>query len=469
MGMTQLSLLPTTWPPWDWTKSNGSATAEQTQRAYQAITSQGLCSDFSRLVWNDLVDALANALSAAGLMWNTEYGTAESCKISAQYGALTASAFNAVALNIRQFDFLRWKWATDPDIEGYVGRDAFHGVSTHGDNADLLYGWYIIELAEKLNRLLAVLRGAADLPELESPVKAVSYTPANLSDPRAGPLDGTEQGRSFAPASLVARPSQTLAAAETAESKSSATLLTQPSRALETSVHLETKSDALLEDIRSRLLDAAPEIKTYPDVIPLAAARSAAMAYIAESFTKTVTDMNSPKAGNMAFTLESKSHLRADMAGRKVSPLAGTYVEESFTSGELIPAASRLLEAAETSKSHANTAITKGIPLPLEVSVCSKSYSGGEITPGNSEPLSSDEQSTTTAKAEAGKPASEVLATAVMSETTVVCIPEAERWFDPVRTGNNLYIRSADPQRQDGSMVQLGTNLDMKELINHGG
>ena len=41
--------------PWSWTASNGTATAAETQAAYNALVGKDLTLKFSYKVWNDLV------------------------------------------------------------------------------------------------------------------------------------------------------------------------------------------------------------------------------------------------------------------------------------------------------------------------------------------------------------------------------------------------------------------------------
>ena len=53
-SLGNLPVLPRDYPLFDWTASNGSATAAQTRKAYTAASEQGQCADFSRYVWNDI-------------------------------------------------------------------------------------------------------------------------------------------------------------------------------------------------------------------------------------------------------------------------------------------------------------------------------------------------------------------------------------------------------------------------------
>lgn len=160
--MQQISKLPalsTTYPLFDWNGSNGDATSEQTQQAYTAVTTKGLCSDFSRLVWNDMVKLLSGALSAAGLTWDSTYGTIANTLIPEYLGQLTAKRFNAMVCNVGQLYYPNWYWVTSGP--GRIGRTYVKGSVDTGNYkiADGVYGKYLLELAEQLNLFLRVLQG----------------------------------------------------------------------------------------------------------------------------------------------------------------------------------------------------------------------------------------------------------------------------------------------------------------------
>jgi hypothetical protein len=85
---------------WSWTSSNGSASSAQTQKAYTAVSSRGLLSDFSYLVWNDLCDLVSDAAVASGDAWITTWGTLSFTKMSSGNKTITAQRFNALKNNI---------------------------------------------------------------------------------------------------------------------------------------------------------------------------------------------------------------------------------------------------------------------------------------------------------------------------------------------------------------------------------
>ena len=147
-----MSAIATDYPLFNWQSSNGSATAELTQTAYEVATTQGLCINFSRLVWNDIVDTLYELLVALDMDWDETYTTRSDATISEAKGMLTSVMFNSVRHNIEHAAFTTWKWQFDYLRDGYVGRKDFRGATQVGsDKADRVFGWYIIELVRKLN------------------------------------------------------------------------------------------------------------------------------------------------------------------------------------------------------------------------------------------------------------------------------------------------------------------------------
>ncbi|MBO5409314.1 MAG: hypothetical protein J6A61_07980 [Clostridia bacterium] len=115
---------------WSWTKSNNNATASQTQKAYTAITNKGYVTDFSYIVWNDLVDKVKEILDATGDSWDASYTTFAAAKMTSSDKTLTAAKFNSLRYNI--------------------GSHYSTGI-TEKTPGDYVYGWYITTLAECIN------------------------------------------------------------------------------------------------------------------------------------------------------------------------------------------------------------------------------------------------------------------------------------------------------------------------------
>lgn len=88
---------------WSWDESNGSASDKQTQAAYSAVTSNGDVSDFSYLVWNDLVDKVREVQQSKGYSWLNNHLTYNQTRMSASDKVLTAARFNSCRFNIGSY------------------------------------------------------------------------------------------------------------------------------------------------------------------------------------------------------------------------------------------------------------------------------------------------------------------------------------------------------------------------------
>lgn len=89
--------------PWSWTASNGSATAAQTKTAYNILMGTvTVDTGFSHLVWNDLVDKVAEMRAAKNYSWDTAngtYPTQSGCKVTSNEN-LSAKKYNGIRYNI---------------------------------------------------------------------------------------------------------------------------------------------------------------------------------------------------------------------------------------------------------------------------------------------------------------------------------------------------------------------------------
>lgn len=125
---------------WDWTESNGTATAEQTEKAYTALTTNGPTSDFAAVVWNDLIDMISAQRAAWGSSeWDESILSMAGTKMSSG-DTMTAARFNSAVANI--WPITEWPWAET------LGRTAF----LKGDRCN---GSYFLDLAAALNRWAA--------------------------------------------------------------------------------------------------------------------------------------------------------------------------------------------------------------------------------------------------------------------------------------------------------------------------
>ena len=116
--------------PWSWYSSNGSASAWQTQTAFNAIRNKGNLSDFSYLVWNDLVDKVKEVQESKGVNWLSEFASYSATRMSYSDKQLTATRFNSLRFNIGAY------YST--------------GINTV-NKGDIIYGSYFNILANCIN------------------------------------------------------------------------------------------------------------------------------------------------------------------------------------------------------------------------------------------------------------------------------------------------------------------------------
>jgi hypothetical protein len=185
--MKKLPLLSSSFKTFSWTTPIGNATATQLQNSYNALINKGETPEFSIKVWNDLVELLYQAIIQSGHSWDSTYGSVSNTKMMFPYDELTSFRFNAMTWNITKLINLTWKWEVDTDLEGFVGRLRFYGVSEVRGNADYLYGWYILELARVINLFINILKNQADFGELSSKtiIPMVDYCDVHSCNARA--------------------------------------------------------------------------------------------------------------------------------------------------------------------------------------------------------------------------------------------------------------------------------------------
>lgn len=128
---------------WDWNASNGTASAEQTKKAYSAITGNGTVNQFSYLVWNDMVRKAKEIIDAQNDDWYTTDADGEMTYLSyadtlmsSEDRTLTAERFNALRFNI------------GTRVTTQIAQQA---------KGDIVYGSYFITLAECLNEWIGQL------------------------------------------------------------------------------------------------------------------------------------------------------------------------------------------------------------------------------------------------------------------------------------------------------------------------
>lgn len=200
MALEKFPALDSNHPLFDW---------DDHVQSRAALVSGGQCAEFHKETWNAIVDALGDALTAAGLTWDSKYTTFDGAHITEAYGALSAAMFNSVRTNLDMLFGIGWGWSVDPTFRGYVGRKDFRGVTS--GNPDDVYPEYILELTRGLNLFLEVLRGTADMAEGAYQHDVEAPFVSNLLARRSALLSFSDPSESIVRGGAVARPSAPIA------------------------------------------------------------------------------------------------------------------------------------------------------------------------------------------------------------------------------------------------------------------
>lgn len=583
--MKDLPLISSDYPAFDWWTANGEATEEQSKAAYTALISQGQTADFSRLVWNSLVDKTSDCVTAAGEEWDTAYGTVAETKIGETYGNLTSKRFNAVTYNIEKLIKNKWKWAVDDSVKGFLNRARVRGVTEKGSAADTVYGWYIVELARVVNLLIDILKNNADFAELGFQGSSGTNVKADLVVAKSLPINVQALSASIVNAKLRADPAAHLDATVLSGTNKHAELTVAKSFPLEslvisgtnvkadlkamlsagmeshvssgTSVHAELAKNiysakmkfqgssrtnvfaeisfhngieilgrTISESIAHAALSKAPpldissyqssrtsvyaQMKNLESFLLVSNAVSASEIYAEMALTEPIhiysqvsskssvwSKINLPRVDLMYAMPRSESVVSAEMLMREPILAEAHIQSETQTHAELRCVEPKHMESASVSssavyaqaslvqplyvtsesnsESSAHAELTVGRPMDLKVEALIQSMSYAELVKILPARMVSEAKSGTTVDAELLRKKAANMAAHITCGTNVHAVlsfwePEPEEtWYDPVQTGNRLYIRSAYPQWQEGNTVHLDSGGVFYNPVQTGG
>lgn len=129
---------------WTWGMSNGLSTAYQAEAAYTALTNKGSTSDFSYLVWNDMVNkvyTMINSLASyIGLDWTSTYASYNNTLMSASNKTITAVRYNSLVCN----------------VNAMINKLGLGGTNlSYVKSGDSLLGSYFVTLATRINQCMS--------------------------------------------------------------------------------------------------------------------------------------------------------------------------------------------------------------------------------------------------------------------------------------------------------------------------
>jgi hypothetical protein len=254
---------------WSWTASNGNATAAQTKSALALLQNHGLTADFSRNVWNDLADRVGDLANEAGNKWITTYSKdAQAARVTSSGDGLTAKKFNALVNNL-QFPLFTWT-GKDTTTAGHLGRLTMYGWDEKGKNADICYGYYIVELARIYNAMydswLDKGLGYADIFTLPSASIKTSST-LSFKDDAARHLDRIEDIVTVGVLQFKDDAARHLYRTEDVKTNGSLSFSDDEAKHLKSTAKSKTKSDTVLSPDKSLNMPIMAKSKTTPEIL----------------------------------------------------------------------------------------------------------------------------------------------------------------------------------------------------------
>lgn len=170
MGLTQIPVLPSDYPLFDWADWPDSRAA---------LVQGGETRKFQRQCWNAMVDCFVEAVEAAGLEVFSDEGvlTPENIKmpLTTVYAPMTAARMNSFTQIIDDVIPFRWRWEWDVSFRGYIFRRYFR-ASYSSDlvtlSPDIVYPEYFLEVVRQFNVILELMRGT--FPTVETEVEHLS-------------------------------------------------------------------------------------------------------------------------------------------------------------------------------------------------------------------------------------------------------------------------------------------------------
>lgn len=504
--MKNLPLISKDYNLFDWQAN------ETTQRAYNALMSQGQSGEFAQSIWNDIVDKLYGALVEADLGWNNTYGEINDIKMSSPLDILTANRFNAVAYNIEQIINTSWKWSVDMTINGYLGRPRVYGFTQKGKDADIVYGWYLIELVRVLNVFLSILKNEANFGELvyqdsittqdggelaliTSPVFSHERVVLSNDNVVLNPLeklllDIREIITSNDNATLLPVESLHISAQQYSESDSNAVITTKLPKAFQSEVIDESLKDSellarqagilnglnkSLTNCQTNLIERIPahldsEIQSFTkQVVGLNKCIVGILSpTIGKSKTTLDASMNKGIAGRMSHSCNSKTLLDGNMLVKPSGYFDSQLLSQTLYKADALIIKPRYVTSGNISATNEHVELMSGRPKLTESHNIDLSNDLVNLSIPKVARYEAHNKSNTVDNVGMNSIPSKKLSTGLKSKTTtfaVLTFKEAD-WIYPVQNGTDLFVQQIYDGYQEDSNLYIDTEVWLPPIQN---
>lgn len=450
MSLEKFPALDSNHPLFDW---NDHA------QSRAALVSGGQCSAFQKETWNAIVDALGDALTAAGLTWDSKYTTFDGAHITEVYGALSAAMFNSVRTNLDMLFGIGWGWAVDPTFRGYVGRKDFNGVAS--GNPDDVYPEYILELTRGLNLFLEVLRGTADIAEGVHQSNAVTNFKDGVYAPKAARLSVDEIARSLYVGGAIAPNSGAVSFYGGAYSLCEGTARNPRAAVMfPTRYRAVSQYDGTLRNPRAGVLHAYKEIVTTRDASSMMKFRPiyavSAVGSASSAVSENEATVKAFEAVPFAYQDIAISSEVSEAARCEPQPIRGGDLSKTVHSAVILTPAPRSVAWAEKSMTAPNATLRKPSASRAVVLERSESVHLGILDDWYKRMQTGAKSESKTAVTLSGYA---LLKHSEMSRTATDVTLDYIRWH--LASGSNLKIYQIERHRQANEILYLDRAVDM--------
>lgn len=456
-----LSEISSSFPLFSWTASNGSATDDQTAVAGQALGNEGKCILFSYLVWNDMVDTLRKLQTALSIPWDEEYASYENTRMTKADSSLTAARFNSFRYNLDIIWHPGWPWALPScpswlqrNSRSFLAREDVRGYSQYKEQCDLVYGWYLLELVRKMNILIRLMRGDDIAVEMDysSTIQTLKWASAGLSNAVFVSIQFASKSAEvshFIPADALL-----LCAEETNQAKTLSTMHSNQAIPLECFFSSASEPIYHMRVAAAACMDYQRQIRSNTDMAQFAIATAIAVMYQQMHGSRQETSMTP------AVIMEVGSQE------------ANIFAESA--AAETVEINTLMVRSADQSTAEA-TMMPFRVDGVVEMDVDAESHTEktAEIGVSETAEMVSMLRLVTTCEAHLLVASAAGMKSCVDSKTTATIFlhfegeEPGERWYEPVQTGSNLYIRSAWLFWNDGDKGYIDTDV-WYEVIREG-
>lgn len=367
MVIEKLPLLDSSYDEWDWEHNTCSYwTPDVYDAYYMALIRKdgyGYCRNFACDVWNRIRYKLIRGIyREAGLEEDLSF--VPDGALTMKYGEedneqFTAWRFNDAIVNVDMLNIFRFNWERTNNMPGFLGRRYVRGFADYGEQSDYVYAWYILELVEKANKLIRILKNEYTFSELYGETsKILTSSNSSVAVPRAGILDFVKEIN----AEYLATVAVAGVLAQSAQEKSF------------------SGYTGKMNTARTMGMNAIETVASYVDALS-DRAKTAAMAAAGKGATISGSDLSGMAfVGQIKYAQRIVANIDAKIDVSNLSEVSAAHRERSVENAILYAIKEMLMGAKSGGESHALTSLQKLERINIETKDFADSFSRMELS-----------------------------------------------------------------------------------------